>query len=136
MLELLFYAPQLFDTHVITPMSALLQKLILEMDLVDLVLWFPNLSWQEFTTSLAAILGCRLITDQIEAIAMNRLRGWLADSLIRLAGVVRPATDRVGHEAAASEQLAPRQSYQAEAASRASMASSASFALVPSGPPA
>jgi hypothetical protein len=60
------------------------------MDLVDLVLWFPNLSWQEFSTSLAAIVGWKLIADQIEEIAMNRLRGWVADSLIRLAGVVRP----------------------------------------------
>ena len=90
MLDFLFNAPQLMDTHVIVPLSGLVQKLVLDMDLVDLVLWFPNLSWQEFGSSLAAVVGWKLVADQIEEIATDRLRTWVADSLVRLASVVRP----------------------------------------------
>ena len=91
MLEFLYTVPQIFNVPpIFAPLSGLIEKLVLQMDLIDLVLWFPNLSWREFGTSLAAIVSWKLIADQIEEIAMNRLRVWLADALMVLAGAVRP----------------------------------------------
>ena len=57
---------------------------------VDVVLWFPHLSWLEFGASLSAVLCWRWISDRIEQALMRRARRMAASVLMRLALMLRP----------------------------------------------
>lgn len=57
---------------------------------VDVVLWFPHLSWLEFATSLTAVLCWRWISDRIEQAVMRRARRSASRLLFRLAMLLRP----------------------------------------------
>ncbi len=57
---------------------------------VDVVLWFPHLSWFEFGTSLSAVLCWRWVSDRIEQAAARRVRRAAARLLMRLALLLRP----------------------------------------------
>lgn len=59
--------------------------------LIDLVVWFPHLSWSEFMASLATVAGWRWISDRIERAVMRRLRVAAARLLMRTALLIRPS---------------------------------------------
>ncbi len=58
--------------------------------LIDLVVWFPHLTWGEFLASLAAVLSWRWVSDRIERICWHHARRAAARSLIVAARLVRP----------------------------------------------
>lgn len=65
--------------------------------LVDVVLWFPHLSWGEFGTSLTAVLCWRWVSDRIEKAVMRRVRRVAARWLMRLALAMRPRPATTAH---------------------------------------
>lgn len=57
---------------------------------MDLVLWYPHLSWGEFAASLAAVALWRTLTDHVERALVLRLRCAVAWLLMRAADAIRP----------------------------------------------
>lgn len=53
-----------------------IEGLLLDFSVIDLVLWFPHMTWSEFTYSLAAVIGWNWVSDRIwdEAKAFVRPR--------------------------------------------------------------
>jgi hypothetical protein len=60
------------------------------MEFVELVVWFPTLSWVDFMASLGAMVGFKLTCDQLDRIVFHRLRNALADGMIVAAAWLRP----------------------------------------------
>lgn len=58
---------------------------------VDIVVWFPHLSWGEFAVSVVTVAGWRWLTDRIEKAIMTRLRRAASALLGRLAAKIRAA---------------------------------------------
>jgi hypothetical protein len=77
---------------VLPPLAGLIDRLILDYDLIDLVVWLPHLSWPELAGSLGALVACKVVSDQVEAIVGPVIRGWIADRLVGLATWIRPVT--------------------------------------------
>lgn len=67
-----------------------LENYVFDPGIVDLVLWFPHLSWVDFSASLAAVLCWRWISDRIEQAAARHLRSAMSRLLIRVAILLRP----------------------------------------------
>lgn len=67
----------------------LIESYLFDPSLLDLVLWFPDLSWGEFAGSLLAVLAWRWISDRLERAAMNRLRPLAATVLARVGAIVQ-----------------------------------------------
>lgn len=68
----------------------LTEGFLFDPSVVDLVMWFPHLTWGEFGASLATVLGWRWLTDRIEKALVTRLRRVASDVLFRVALVIRP----------------------------------------------
>lgn len=70
------------DLAIVVPFSGLLDKLLLDFDFLDIVFWFPRLSWEEFAKAFGAYLACKCISDQIDHWAFapikNRMKAGLA----------------------------------------------------------
>ena len=68
------------------PASMLIDKFMLDFDLMDLVVWYPRLSWTELSRAMGAIFACKIAGDQVERWALapiksrikRRLGGWCA----------------------------------------------------------
>lgn len=64
------------------PGGLLLDKLILNFDMMDLVFWYPRLSWSELGKCALALIGSKILVDQIERWALapvkRRVRRWCA----------------------------------------------------------
>lgn len=71
-------------------LSELAEGYIFDPSLIDLVVWFPHLSWPEFAASLATVLGWRWVADRIERACMRQIRRLAAALLLRLALLIRP----------------------------------------------
>lgn len=68
----------------------LAEGFIFDPSLIDLVVWFPHLSWSEFGASLATVLAWRWLTDRVERALVTRARRVTARVLLRLALLMRP----------------------------------------------
>ena len=55
------------DTLQQIPWSILLDKFVLDFDILDVVFWTPRLSWPEIGKAFGAVIICKCITDQIES---------------------------------------------------------------------
>lgn len=59
---------------VVVPGAVLLDKLLLDFDVLDIMLWFPRLSWIECVRAIGAVVACKCVTDQIERWALAPLK--------------------------------------------------------------
>jgi hypothetical protein len=75
MTRMIFFLP--LDLNLIVPLSGMLDKLLLDFDMLDIVLWFPRLSWGELLRALGAVLLCKCASDQIERWAFAPLKSRL-----------------------------------------------------------
>ena len=57
---------------------------------IDLVLWFPNLTWSQFICATAAVLTWSWVSDQLRRLVCRLLRRQLSRVLFRLALIVAP----------------------------------------------
>ena len=48
------------------PWSILLDKFVLDFDILDVVFWIPRMTWPEIGKAFGAVVICKCITDQIE----------------------------------------------------------------------
>lgn len=75
----------------ISALRELAEGYIFDPSFIDLVVWFPHLSWGEFGASLAAVMGWRWVTDRIERACTTQARRIVAAALLRTALWIRPA---------------------------------------------
>ncbi len=71
------------DTAIVVPAAVVLDKLLLDFDILDVMLWFPKLSWIECIKAIGAVLACKCVTDQIERWALAPLKSRARTSLGR-----------------------------------------------------
>lgn len=71
-------------------MRETIEGYVFDPSFVDVVLWFPHLSWIEFGTSLGAVLCWRWVSDRIERAVTRRMRRVASRLLARLALLLRP----------------------------------------------
>jgi len=71
------------DTAIVVPAAVVLDKLLLDFDILDVMLWFPKLSWIECIKAIGAVLACKCVTDQIERWALAPLKSRAKTSLGR-----------------------------------------------------
>lgn len=74
----------------------MIEGYVFDPSFVDVVLWFPHLSWIEFGASLSAVLCWRWVSDRIEQAVMQRIRRGAAFMLMRLALLLRPRAAQRG----------------------------------------
>ncbi|MEQ1688321.1 MAG: hypothetical protein ABL874_07090 [Sphingopyxis sp.] len=74
------------DLAIVVPFSGLLDKWLLDFDIVDIVVWFPRLSWVEFAKAFGAYLACKCMSDQIDRWAFapikHRIKARLARQVV------------------------------------------------------
>ena len=63
-----------FEIWTLVPFAGLIDKFVLDFDILDLAMWYPRLSWAEFSRALGAVLACKLVCDQLERWAMAPLK--------------------------------------------------------------
>lgn len=63
---------------------------VFDPSLIDLVVWFPHLTWIEFASSLAVVVSWRIVMDRIERFFSRAARRVTARLLLRLALYIRP----------------------------------------------
>ena len=63
---------------------------VFDPSLVDLVVAYPYLSWNQFGASLVLVVGWKWTTDRAERFVIYHLRRFVARMLMRLALLVRP----------------------------------------------
>lgn len=66
------------------------ERVLFDPGFIDLVVWFPHLTWSEFAASLAVVSGWRWFKESIERAASKRLRRAAARLLVRVALRIRP----------------------------------------------
>lgn len=66
------------------------ERFVFDPSLVDLVVWFPYLSWHDFIVSVATVLAWRIVSDRMERFASFHIRRACAHGLLRIALLVRP----------------------------------------------
>ena len=76
----------------ISALRDLAEGYIFDPSFIDLVVWFPHLSWAEFMASLATVIGWRWVSDRIERACTLRLRRVIAAGLLKAALWIRPRT--------------------------------------------
>jgi hypothetical protein len=76
----------------LTTLRDILERFVFDPSLIDLVVWFPYLSWHDFAVSVATVVAWRMVSERMERYASYYLRRACADGLLRLALLVRPDT--------------------------------------------
>lgn len=71
-------------------LKELIEHFVFDPSLVDLVLWFPHLSWEDFLYSALVVCSWKVVTDRMETFVGNHIRRAVARGLFTLALVVRP----------------------------------------------
>jgi hypothetical protein len=70
--------PMLFnlpaDFFVLLPWSGVIEKFVLNFDMIDIVLWFPRLSWGEIMQAFGAVVLCHCASDQISRWALDPIK--------------------------------------------------------------
>lgn len=69
----------------------IIERFVFDPSLVDLVLWFPHLTWNEFAASTVTVLVYKFVSQQVEKLASYHLRRLAAWGLLRLALMIRPS---------------------------------------------
>lgn len=67
------------------------ERFVFDPSLIDLVLWFPHLSWHDLAVSTATVIGWRILSERLERFMSFHIRCLCARGLVRLAAVVEPA---------------------------------------------
>lgn len=62
------------DVTILTPVSLLIDKFLLDFDVLDVMVWYPRLSWIELGRALGAVLVCKIAGDQVERWALAPLK--------------------------------------------------------------
>jgi hypothetical protein len=68
----------------------LFERFVFDPSLIDLVVWFPYLSWHDFIVSAVTVLAWRMVSERMERFASFHVRRACAGGLLRLALMVRP----------------------------------------------
>lgn len=71
-------------------LKEIIERFVFDPSLVDLVLWFPHLSWEDFFVSALVVCSWKLVTDRMEKLVGNHIRRALARGLFAMALLVRP----------------------------------------------
>lgn len=66
------------------------ERFVFDPSLVDLVVWFPYLSWHDFIASALTVVAYKMVSDRMERYVSFYLRRACAHGLLRLALLVRP----------------------------------------------
>lgn len=66
------------------------ERFVFDPSLIDLVVWYPYLSWHDFMISLATVVAWRMISDRMSRFASFHIRRTAANGLLRIALMVRP----------------------------------------------
>lgn len=66
------------------------ERFVFDPSLIDLVVWYPYLSWHDFMISLATVVAWRMISDRMSRFASFHIRRAAANGLLRFALMVRP----------------------------------------------
>jgi hypothetical protein len=69
---MVIYPP--LDAVLQVPWSVLIDKLLFDFDMLDLVFWFPRLSWPELGQAFGGMVLCKCASDQIENWALAPLK--------------------------------------------------------------
>lgn len=83
------------------------ERFVFDPSVIDLVLWYPHLSWGELAVSTATVIGWRILSDRLERFMSFHIRRVCARGLVRLAAIVEPAGTRL--QPAALQPIALRQ---------------------------
>lgn len=63
-----------FDFLPVLPFSLLIDKFLLNFDILDVMVWYPRLSWIELSRAIAAVLACKIAGDQVERWALAPIK--------------------------------------------------------------
>jgi hypothetical protein len=74
----------------IPALQDLLERFVFDPSVIDLVVWYPHLTWGEFLVSTLTVLVWRFVTERIERLLAYHARRVLAWLLFRLAVAVKP----------------------------------------------
>ena len=74
----------------IDTLRELFEQFVFDPSVIDLVVWYPYLTWNELLMSTVMVLAWRLIADRIERFVTYHVRRMAASLLLRLALVIRP----------------------------------------------
>jgi hypothetical protein len=72
------------------PWSMVIDKLLSDFDMLDLVFWFPRLSWPELGKAFGGMILCKCASDQIENWALAPLKARLKMRIGRCIGARWP----------------------------------------------
>ncbi len=64
---------------------------------IDLVVWFPHLTWQQFLCACVAVLTWSWISEQLRRLAVYWLRRHLSALLFKVAEIIAPADTAQRH---------------------------------------
>lgn len=89
------------------------ERFVFDPSLIDLVVWFPYLSWHDFIASALTVVAYKVVSDRMERYVSFYIRRAAANGLLRLALLVRPEgayapRRRPVREAAAAARQRPR----------------------------
>lgn len=70
------------DFNILLPVSGLVDRLLLDFDVVDVMVWFPRLTWGEFGRAMGAVLVCKCISDQLSRWAFAPLKSRIKRRLV------------------------------------------------------
>ncbi len=68
----------------------LFEGISLDPGVIDLVVWFPNLTWSQFIYATVAVLTWSWLSDQLRRLVCRLVRRHLSRTLFRLALIVAP----------------------------------------------
>lgn len=74
----------------LTAVREVFERFVFDPSVIDLVVWFPYLSWHDFAVSLATVIAWRLVSDRMERFVSYYVRRAFAKGLFRLAHLVSP----------------------------------------------
>ncbi len=67
-----------------------LQRFLFDFDFLDLMLWFPKLSWLEFAATATVVSVWKLGCEALDRVSGPVARRVLADALVWVATRIRP----------------------------------------------
>ncbi len=95
---MLFFIP--IDFLQAQPFSILVDKFLLNFDILDVMVWYPRLSWVELSRALGAVLACKVAGDQVERWALAPIKSRVKRKLGLWCARHWPAlARRLGHDA-------------------------------------
>lgn len=83
------------------------ERFVFDPSLIDLVVWFPYLSWHDFMISVATVIAWRMISDRMARFTSFHIRRSAANGLLRIALMLRPDGPYVPPRAARRKSSAP-----------------------------